>query len=91
MTDMLASGEGDLEYTNLLRQIGRERFDLLLPDYFDIVDPVIPKERDWSDWDVSIPEVPVGGFPLDTIENIMTKPHKDNGSNNWVVGPSKSY
>jgi len=91
MTDMLSGGDADLEYTNLLRRIGKERFDLLFPDYFDVVDPVIPKERDWSEWDVSIPEVPVGEFPLDTIKDIMTKPHADNGSNNWVVAPSKSY
>ncbi len=91
MADMLSGSDGDLEYTNLLRKIGRKRFDLLFPDYFDIVDPVIPKERDWSDWEVSIPEVPDGNFPMDTIEEIMTKPHKDNGSNNWVVGASKSY
>lgn len=91
MTDMLSGGDGDLEYTNLLRRIGKERFDLLFPDYFDIVDPVIPKERDWSEWDVSVPEVPVGDFPRDTIKDIMTKPHRDNGSNNWVVAPSKSY
>ncbi len=91
MADMLSGGDGDLEYTNLLRKIGKERFDLLMPDYFDIVDPVIPKERDWSDWDVSKPEVPVGGFPLDTIEDVMSKPHADNGSNNWVIGASKSY
>lgn len=91
MADMLSGGDGDLEYTNLLRKIGKERFDLLMPDYFDIVDPVIPKERDWSDWDVSQPEVPEGEFPLDTIEDVMSKPHADNGSNNWAIGASKSY
>ena len=91
MTDMLAGWDYDLEFTNLLRQIGRERLDLILPNYFDIVDPVIPKERDWSAWEVAVPEVPDGEFPLDTIEGVISKPHPDNGSNNWVVGPSKSY
>jgi len=91
MTDMLSGYESDLEYTNLLRRIGRESFDLLFPEYFDSVDPIIPKEHDWSTSDISVPTIPTGSFPLDTIEDVMTKPHKDNGSNNWVVGPSKSY
>ncbi len=91
MTDMLAGGDDDLEYTNLLRRLGKERFDLLFPDFYDVIDPVIPKERDWSAWNVSVPEVPEGLFPLDTITDVMTKPHPDNGSNNWAVGPSKSY
>ena len=52
---------------------------------------MIPAERDWSAWKVEVPEVPTGGFPLDTIESVMNKPHPNNGSNNWVVDASKSY
>jgi penicillin amidase len=48
MTKMLAGGDSDLEYTNALRKFGKERFDLLYPDFFDVNDPVIPKEHDWS-------------------------------------------
>ena len=91
MTDMLAGGDNDLEYTNLLRRLGKERFDLLFPDFFDVNDPVIPKERDWSSWNVIVPEIPNGSFPLDTISDVITKPHPDNGSNNWVVSGTKSY
>lgn len=91
MTDMLAGGESDLEYTNFINKYGRERFDFLFPDFFDVNDPVIPEERDWSDWEVSVPEVPEGDFPLDYIQDVMQKPHPDNGSNNWAIGPEKSY
>ena len=91
MTDMLAGFDNDLEYTNLLRKLGKERFDLLFPDFYDVNDPVIPKERDWSSWNVTVPEIPNGSFPLDTISDVMTKPHPDNGSNNWAVSGSKSY
>lgn len=91
MTDDLTGWDSDLENTNLLRQIGKQQFDFLFPDYYDVVDPVIPVERDWSAWNVQVPEVPDGGFPLDTIESVMNKPHPNNGSNNWVVGASKSY
>ncbi|WP_420386035.1 penicillin acylase family protein [Roseivirga sp.] len=91
MTDMLAGGESDLEYTNFIRKYGRERFDFIYPDFFDVNDPVIPSDRDWSDWEVSRPEAPEGDFPFDYIDDVMDKPHPDNGSNNWAVGPEKSY
>ncbi len=91
MSDMLAGWDSDLENTNLIRKIGKQQFDFLFPDYYDVVDPVIPKERDWSTWKVRVPEVPEGDFPLDTIESVMNKPHPNNGSNNWVVAASKSY
>lgn len=92
MTDMLAGGDSDLEYTNFLKKYGQERFDLLFPDFFDVNDPVIPSERDWSDFgNVETPETPEGDSPLDYVSGLLPKPHPDNGSNNWAVGPEKSY
>ncbi len=92
MTDMLAGGDSDLEYTNFLKKYGKERFDLLFPDFFDVNDPVIPSERDWSDFgNVEVPETPEGDSPLDYVSGLLPKPHPDNGSNNWAVGPDKSY
>lgn len=91
MTDMLAGRESDLEFTNFVNKYGKERFDFLFPDFFDVNDPIIPAERDWSSWEVSVPEVPASEYMLDSIQNVMEKPHPDNGSNNWAVGPEKSY
>ncbi len=91
MTDMLAGGDSDLEYTNFLKKYGKERFDLLYPDFFDTIDPVIPKERDWSDWEVVAHDIPQGELPLDSIPETIEKPDPDNGSNNWAVSPEKSY
>ncbi len=91
MTDMLAGGDSDLEYSNFLNKYGKERLDLLYPDFFDTIDPVIPKERDWSEWDVVAHDVPISELPKDTITDILEKPDPDNGSNNWVVAPEKSY
>jgi penicillin amidase len=48
MTKMLAGGDSDLEYTNFLKKYGKDRFDLLYPDFFDINDPIIPADTDWS-------------------------------------------
>ena len=39
MTKMLAGRDDDLEYTNVLRLIGMDNFNLLFPDFFDSVDP----------------------------------------------------
>lgn len=92
MTDMLAGRDHDLENTNFLKKYGRERFDLLYPDYFDVVDPVIPSEKDYSEWEVSLPEAPEDFYPDEEyIAETMDKPDPDNGSNNWAVAPEKSY
>lgn len=90
MTDMLAGGDNDLEFSNLVHELGKEQFNFLFPDFFDAIDPVIPKERDWSSWGVSVPEVPEGTYPVSPQEGFMAKPHPDNGSNNWAVSPQKS-
>ncbi len=67
MTKDLAGGDSDLEYTNALRMFGKERFDLLYPDFFDVIDPIIPKGTDWSFIDVPITETPESELPLDSI------------------------
>lgn len=90
MTKMLAGGDDDLEYTNTLRKIGQEQFDLLFPDFFDVTDPVIPKETDWSFIDVPQTDSPYSEAVLDTIVETIEKPNPDNGSNNWAVSGAKS-
>ena len=90
MTKMLAGGDEDLEYTNALRKFGKERFDMLYPDFFDVNDPVIPKETDWSFIDVEMAKAPKGELPQDSITETINKPNPANGSNNWAVSASKS-
>lgn len=92
MTKMLAGGDDDLEYTNFLKKYGKERFDLLYPDFFDINDPVIPVEHDWTTLENAIQTpVPNSEMPLDYMKETIEKPHPDNGSNNWAVSTDKSY
>ena len=90
MTKMLAGYDSDLEYTNALRLFGKENFDLLFPDFFDVNDPVIPKDTDWSYIDIEMPEAPTEKMPLDSISETLDKPHPDNGSNNWAISGKKS-
>ena len=90
MTKMLAGRDKDLEYTNVLRLIGEENFNLLFPDFFEVIDPVIPKETDWSFIDVPQTKQPNHVVVLDSISETIEKPHPDNGSNNWAVAGTKS-
>jgi penicillin amidase len=90
MTKMLAGGDEDLEYTNALRLFGKENFDLLFPDFFDITDPIIPKDTDWSFIDVPQTTLPESLAVLDTIAETIEQPNPANGSNNWAVSGSKS-
>ena len=66
-----------------------ENFNLLFPDFFEVTDPVIPKETDWSFIDVPQTEHQKNAL-LDTIAETIEKPHPDNGSNNWAVSGAKS-
>ncbi len=91
LTRMLAGGESDLEYTNAIRKFGKKRFDLLFPDFFDVNDPVIPKETDWSFIDVKMTKTPQSVLLSDSIAETMDKPNPANGSNNWAVSGEKSY
>ncbi|WP_299223714.1 penicillin acylase family protein [uncultured Psychroserpens sp.] len=91
MTDMLCGGDKDLEYTNLLRELGKDRFDMLYPDFYDFHEPVIPSETDWSFIDIERTKKPQSKQPLDSLSSVMEKPDAQLGSNNWAVGPDKSY
>ena len=91
MTKMLAGGDEDIEYTNVLRLFGKERFDLLFPDFFNITDPIIPKETDWSYIDVPQTPLPYSEPVLDSISKTIDKPDPNYGSNNWAVSGAKSY
>ncbi len=90
MTKMLAGGDDDIENTNALRLFGKERFDLLYPDFFDITDPIIPKETDWSYIDVPQNPTPENTIILDSIAETIDKPDPNYGSNNWAIAGSKS-
>jgi len=90
MADMLAGRDYDLEFTNLINTLGREQFELLFPDFYDSIDPVIPPQKEWSEWEVNIPETPENAMPSAFKGEPMDKPDPDNGSNNWAIAPSKS-
>jgi len=92
MTDMLCGRDYDLEFTNTLKKFGKDRFDLLFPDFFDVVDPVIPKDTNWDFINIEMTKTPESEMVNDsiTVTELMEKPNPRNGSNNWAVAPTKS-
>ncbi|WP_411768100.1 penicillin acylase family protein [Winogradskyella sp. A3E31] len=91
MTDMLCGRDSDFEYTNALREFGEDTFDFLYPDFYNFDEPVIPTDTDWSFIDTEQTPMPQSELPMDSLSSVMEKPNPHNGSNNWAVGPSKSY
>lgn len=87
----LTGFDRDIEYTNALKLFGREIFDQLYPEFPDPLDPIIPLETPF-DFTALPPK------QLDTIPVMALYPNplkdfrspKGIGSNNWVLGGSKT-
>ena len=93
----LAGYEKDFEYTAARNAFTKELFDQLYPDYQRFVDPVIPKGTAYEKPGI----VPVKPSDADSLYFIYkksdhplpaepVKPDRENGSNNWAVGPARS-
>lgn len=94
MANMLSRGETDLQNTNMLRLYGKELFDQLYPDYHEDQDPIIPSGTPF-DFEPLPSAYPSEGLPDSTYIDVLTResmkmPNPYNGSNSFVVGPSKT-
>ncbi len=90
MADDLAGHDEDLENTNALALLGKERFDFLYPQYVADSDPIISSERSWDFEPVGLdtPQISFGAGALKTQP--LPKPDPNNGSNNWAVSGSRT-
>ena len=89
MSDMLSGGEMDIEDTYLINTIGEDNYNILFPEYDESIEPIIPKGTK---------------FNFENVENIISKniisnninidvikkPNKYNGSNNFAISPNKT-
>ncbi len=90
MANTLARRESDVESTNMLVLLGREMFDHLFPEGENGGYPVVPEGYDYGS--------NLKGDPEDRDSLALTilkkqyfeKSPKGIGSNNWVIGSSKS-
>lgn len=90
MANDLSGSDSDGENTQLLKMLGKERFDFLFPDTYKDYDPVIPKSKVW-DFKAEVVKRPDSvSFPLVFPEDKATEPDPQNGSNNWTVHGSKT-
>ncbi len=88
----LASAADDLEMTNARAFFTKEQFDLLYPSLQDSLDPIIPKETPFLPQSV-FPKAPADVDSVkskDFVINQQMQPDRENGSNNWAVGGSKT-
>ena len=91
MANTLSRREHDVESSNMLVLLGQERFNHLFPQNDDGGYPVIPNEKQYN-YDT------IYGLQLEPdsiVRKILRKEHiekppKGVGSNNWVIGSSKT-
>jgi penicillin G amidase len=94
----LAGEDDDAEYSNAKSVLSITDFEDLYPYIQDSLKPIVPNT-------IESPYPPIPAIDLnkpavadslyfiyrkDTITNLLPEPDKDNGSNNWAVGASKS-
>ncbi|MBO9633764.1 MAG: penicillin acylase family protein [Chitinophagaceae bacterium] len=91
----LSGDENDIEYTNAKSVFPKSVFDKLYPEQPQSVDPIVPKGT-------SFPQplvraiTPINadsayfGWKQPAPVHPVSKPDKDNGSNNWAVNGSKT-
>jgi penicillin G amidase len=91
----LAGFETDFEFTNLRSALGYTTFNKMFPISQDSLDPVVPVDSINHVFGAQIK--PPAGYDTtylqskDTVNvQAITKPDKDNGSNNWAVSGIKT-
>ncbi|MCC6760937.1 MAG: penicillin acylase family protein [Chitinophagaceae bacterium] len=90
----LASDLDDFAMTNLRDHLGKEMFGKAFPAQADSLDPISPKGTMYN-VQSPLPVKPANVDSLETAEPTgiayeVDKPDPDNGSNNWVVGGSRT-
>lgn len=95
--DLTARGAtADLQMTNAKNYFGFDDFDKLYPNVQDSLDPIVPKGTAYGTAAI-VPQAPASKDSLylgkgtnNSTSLLPIVPDKDNGSNNWVVGGTKT-
>ncbi|RYY55099.1 MAG: penicillin acylase family protein [Chitinophagaceae bacterium] len=93
----LAGHDDDLEYTNARNNLSITDFEKLFPVIQDSLKAIVPvTENNYPASAAFNLDKPAGADSLyftykkDSLTNILPKPDKDNGSNNWALAGSKT-
>ena len=93
MANTLAARAKDIEHTNALILWGKEKFDILYPEYAYAEDPIVPADTRYNRRLAKpAPPVPTDYHPdsLMLSPALMKKPDRTIGSNNWAISGQKS-
>ena len=90
----LTGGDDDIELTNMRSVFSRFTLDKLFPITQDSLDPIVPFGTIFDSASLKL-HIPATADSLyygtkDSVQVYITKPDKDNGSNNWAVNGSKT-
>jgi penicillin G amidase len=90
----LAGHDSDFEMTNAKNYFSPEAFNKLFPPVQDSLDPIIPKDAvlPEAQLKLSVPAKADSAYlgKGDEVTATETKPHPENGSNNWAVDGKKT-
>jgi penicillin G amidase len=91
MAKTLNIGDKDIEMTNALKLLGKEKLDILFPDWEGAGDPIVDKKGKWDFKPVKLDSIPMA-VPKDyvSINQVVEKPDEGIGSNNWAVNGTKT-
>jgi penicillin G amidase len=91
MVDDLCGGDESIENTNALHQLGKEKFDLFFPAYFEHTEPVIPQNTPWKFKPVAV-RTPPPTLPILQQQRQIKQPTviRASGSNSWAVSGKKT-
>ncbi len=90
MTQMLAARSEDVRTSNTMAHLGEEFVNRFLSTRPDLMDPIVPQEKEWDFNALSAASPDQLYQPTFTQEIELWQPHPFNGSNNWVVDGTKS-
>lgn len=90
MADDLSGSDSDLENTNAVQLLGRDRFNFLFPDLPDDIEPIIPRDHEWDFEPLEVTRPDEIKIP-ETINSARSSvDNGGKGSNNWAVHGSKT-
>lgn len=91
MAKTLNIGDKDIEMTNALNLLGKEKLELLFPDYEAVGDPIVEKNGKWGFDPVKLDTVALAvPKELIALNQAVEKTEEGIGSNNWAVHGTKT-
>ena len=91
MAKTLNIGDKDMEMTNALKMLGKEKLQLLFPEHDPVGDPIVDQPGKWNFNPIKIDSIPLAvPDTFISINLVVEKPTDNIGSNNWAISGSKT-